>query len=111
MTLARIDQQAAVVECAAVGNVACALEARGSSRKFAAESWTVGVPALRRKVRTEQKPLPANGAVLLYSDGVSSRASLLDHGAMLLEHPLVTAHFVASTYGRSNDDLMVLVAR
>ena len=111
VTLTRVDQPAAVVECAAVGNVACALETRGTSSKFGAESWTVGVPASRRKIRTEQKAFPANGAVLLYSDGVSGRASFADRGEMLLEHPLVAAHFVASTFGRSNDDVMVLVAR
>jgi anti-sigma regulatory factor (Ser/Thr protein kinase) len=95
VTLARIDEAAAIVECAAVGNVACAIETRGSSNRFGAESWTVGVAGLHRKIRTEQKPLPAKSAVLLYSDGVSSRASLADHGSMLLEHPLVIAHFVA----------------
>ncbi|MBL8740096.1 MAG: SpoIIE family protein phosphatase [Myxococcales bacterium] len=112
VTLTRVDESAAVVECAAVGNVSCALETRGGSSKFGAESWTVGVhSALRRKVRLQRKSLPPKSAVLLYSDGVSSRASLADHGGMLLEHPLVAAHFVASTYGRTNDDVLVLVAR
>ncbi len=111
VTLTRIDEASAGVECAAVGNVACAIDTRGGTSKFGSESWTVGIPTTRRKIRLQHKTLPSNAAVLLYSDGVSSRASLVDHGGMLLEHPLVVAHFVASTYGRPNDDLLVLVAR
>jgi len=111
VTVALVHEHQARVDCAAVGNVMCAIERRDRSSKFGSEQWTLGVPAMRRKVRVEQQSFPANSLLLLQSDGVSARATLSAHPDLFVDHPLIVAHFIATTFGRGNDDVTVAVVR
>lgn len=111
LSLIKIDEAFGKSEGAAVGNVSAFVRQRdGSTKHLAGSSWTVGgKPRTTRAVRPESVPLGPDSAIILFSDGVSGSA-VLEPG-LLLEHPLAAAYAIASTFGRTTDDVTVLVAK
>ncbi|MBK8937308.1 MAG: SpoIIE family protein phosphatase [Polyangiaceae bacterium] len=110
LTVLRVDEATREVECAAVGNVVALLADPSSTQHFGGSSWTVGgKSATPKPVRPERAPGSAGAALVIFSDGCSRSAVPEPSG--LREHPLAIAHAIAKRYGRSNDDVTVLVAR
>ena len=50
--------------------------------------------------------------LIVYTDGIRSRASIVDDLMLQREHPIVIAHQLVERFGRDeDDDVLVLVAR
>ena len=63
------------------------------------------------RARTEEMPLGTHAAVILFSDGIVTRATLDDRPELLREQPIVFAQELVKNFGRDDDDVTVLVAR
>ena len=109
MALARIADDAATI--ASVGNVAAYVCGPGMSHRFVGSQFALGVPGPARNVRLDRAPIWPRDALLLYTDGLSARASLEGELDLLREHPIVVAHAMLERFGRDDDDALVLVAR
>jgi anti-sigma regulatory factor (Ser/Thr protein kinase) len=112
MAVCRIDEAAATMEAASIGNVELQVCSPRAARRFGGSSAVVGGKGNRpTKPRTESAPLAANDVVVLSTDGISSKLSIEEDLALLRDHPIVIAQRIVERFGRTNDDALVLVAR
>ncbi len=110
IVVARIDPQGEL-SLAGVGNAMAYVVGPRAASRFTGAAAVVGAPGPLRRVATERRSLTAYDALLLFSDGVSSRLSLEDDLALLHEPPVVVAQRAMERFARDNDDATVLVAR
>jgi anti-sigma regulatory factor (Ser/Thr protein kinase) len=112
MAVCRIDEAAATMEAASIGNVELQVCRPRDARRFGGTSAVVGGRGNRpAKPRSESAPLAQNDVVVLVTDGISSKLSIEQDLALLREHPVVIAQRIMERFGRTNDDALVLVAR
>ncbi len=111
MAVAYLDEDRATVEHAAAGNVTSRIVGPGRTYTLATSATTLGMRGRRRKPAVETVPLAAGGALILFTDGLSSRAGVVDDADFLRAHPVVIAERLMAEYARDNDDALVLVAR
>jgi anti-sigma regulatory factor (Ser/Thr protein kinase) len=109
MAVARIDESAGEIALASVGNITAQLVGPAGSRHFGGSSFFLGAPGGVRKLTTERRVMQPRDALVLFSDGLSSRAALSEDPALLREHPVVVAQRALERFGRLNDDATVLV--
>ncbi|HEX7603296.1 MAG TPA: hypothetical protein VF316_16875, partial [Polyangiaceae bacterium] len=83
----------------------------GTSHRFVGSQSALGVPGPVRHVRLDRTPIWPREALVLYTDGLSARASLEGELDLLREHPIIVAHAMLERFGRDDDDALVLVAR
>jgi serine/threonine protein phosphatase PrpC len=112
MAVARLDEDLGTVEHAAIGNITTRIEGFAGVRVMSGTAATLGRrgPA-RPKPAVETVPLVAHEALIMLSDGLTTRVSLADHLDLLREHPIVIAQHILETFVRATDDALVLVAR
>ena len=96
---------------AAVGNITVQLVQPHSERRFGASSFVVGSPQRGWRSRVEESAIEAGEMLILFTDGIESRASIEEDLALLREHPITIAHQLALRFARDNDDVLVLVAK
>jgi len=109
MSIARIDEAHGSLALACVGNVSVQLVGPDGSKSFGGSSFVLGAPGGVHRTSVEHRTIRPSQALLLLSDGVTSRADLEGDLALLREHPVVVAQRVVERFGRDNDDVMVLV--
>lgn len=103
------------VDYVGVGNIACrvAAGARGASvaldKQLVSHNGTVGHSM--RKAEAFRAPLPAGAAVILHSDGLSSRFSLSDFPGLLEQPVALIAGVLFHCFGRHTDDATIVVLR
>lgn len=110
-TLARLDPASARLCLAGVGNVTAAIYQPGGARRFAGMASVLGGRARPRRAREEHIDLPAHGILILFSDGLVSRADLADEPETLRRHPIVVAQRMLERFSRGDDDALVMVVR
>jgi anti-sigma regulatory factor (Ser/Thr protein kinase) len=107
IAIAQID--GTTVRFAGLGNVAAWVIADDS------RSGMVSVPGIAghhaRKLRQFEYPLPPHGAVVLHSDGLSSRWDSRELPGLASADPLVTAAALLAEAGTRRDDASVLVLK
>jgi serine/threonine protein phosphatase PrpC len=111
MATARIHEPSGELESASVGNASVRLCGPQLNRRFAGRSHVLGTPGSVRKPLTEQERIGSRDVLVLFSDGLSSRAALESDLDLLREHPIVIAEQLVERFARDNDDVLVLVAR
>lgn len=111
MAAARVHEKAGQVDVAAVGNITVEVRGPRQAQRFGGSSFTLGVRGRLPRVWSESATLTPWDAVVLFSDGVSSRADLGVDTSLLLEHPVVMAHQILLRFAVEHDDVVVLVAR
>ena len=111
MACVRVDEAAGELESANVGNVSVRLCGPQLHKHFSGRSFVLGSPGNLRSPLMERAALGPRDALILFSDGVTSRMNLENELDLLREHPLVIAHQFVERFGRGNDDMLVLVAR
>jgi anti-sigma regulatory factor (Ser/Thr protein kinase) len=111
MAAARLDRPARELTHASAGNISTHLYRPRFTRRFLASSWVLGArggPA--RRINVERESLEPRPLLVMFSDGISSRADLSEDLELLRQPPLVIAHQVLARFGRTTDDALVLVA-
>jgi anti-sigma regulatory factor (Ser/Thr protein kinase) len=96
---------------AAAGNVTGHVVGRGSSRRFGGSSWVLGQTGRVPSPTREEGVVAAAEAVILFSDGLSSKLGFEAIDDLLREPPLVIAHALLERYQRVHDDALIVVAR
>lgn len=109
MAAARVEEPDGQVVVSSVGNIGVHVVEPGRSRRFAGSSFVLGAPGGARRVMTERSTLDRHAVLVLFSDGVSSRAELDRDVSLLHEHPVVIAQRIVERHARDNDDATVLV--
>jgi anti-sigma regulatory factor (Ser/Thr protein kinase) len=119
MAAARLTEAPRAVALACVGNIVAMLvgprSAAGAGRgagagRFGGSSSVLGSPGTPRRILLERREMETSDALVLCSDGISSRVDLSGDPALLREHPVVVAQRIVERFARDNDDVLVLVA-
>ena len=109
VAVAQLNFATRVVQYCGVGNIAGSLQTAHDSRSLFTHNGTVGVAAT--KVREVQHPLPANGLLIMHSDGLQSRWRLSKYPGLHARHPAIVAAVLARDFTRGRDDVTVLAIR
>jgi anti-sigma regulatory factor (Ser/Thr protein kinase) len=110
MAITRIAEPDGACASASVGNVSVYV-AGTDAKRFGGASFVLGSPGALRPPHVDRTVLAPRSALLLYSDGITSRAQLDGRADLLREHPIVIAQTVVREFARDDDDVLVLVAR
>jgi len=81
------------------------------ARRFTGSAGVVGAPGPLRRIATEEIALSPYDALILHTDGVSSRATVENDRELLGQMPVVMAASMLGRYGQDSDDALLLVAR
>jgi anti-sigma regulatory factor (Ser/Thr protein kinase) len=111
MSAARVDDDAGHVEHAGAGNVTTRIDGFDRSKRFGASAATLGARGTKLRVVAETAAFERGDALVMFTDGLASRASLTETRHLLHEHPIVIAQRLMETFGRATDDALVLVVR
>jgi anti-sigma regulatory factor (Ser/Thr protein kinase) len=109
MAVAEIDRGTGVLRYAGVGNIAGVVLGGLKDRGLASHNGTVGQHLPRAQVFEHE--WPADGALIMSSDGIVSRWSLDDYVGIRAKHPSLVAGLVYRDFSRKRDDTTVVVAR
>jgi len=110
MTAARVEGDGTVT-LMGVGNVAASLIGPKVERRFTGSAAVLGAPGPLKRIATERMTLTPYDVLALFTDGVTSRASLGDEPGALSAMPVEIAQRIIERFGRASDDALVLVAR
>jgi anti-sigma regulatory factor (Ser/Thr protein kinase) len=112
MAVARVGEPGGAAAAACVGNVSVHVYGLGSARRFSGPSFVLGAAGRTPRVRVEEDTLDQHAAIVLFTDGLTTKADIEgEHDLLLRQHPIAIAHQLVERFGRSNDDVLVLVAR
>jgi hypothetical protein len=79
---------------------------------FSAVAGVLGAADQRnRKYVVEREPLQDHDVIVMFSDGLTTRVDISEELRLLRRHPIVIAAYLLERFSRTNDDVMVLVAR
>jgi anti-sigma regulatory factor (Ser/Thr protein kinase) len=111
MAAAYFDRKAREITHAAAGNISSHLYRAKASSRFVSVSRVLGARAAQvPRLIVQSESLDPRPLLVMFSDGVSSRADLTEDLELLRQPPLVIAHQVLVRHGRTTDDALVLVA-
>ena len=112
MSVARLDEASGHLGFAGVGNVSTRrYRADGTSRSFSGPGFVLGLhQGHTPRVLGEHESLDPRDVLVMFSDGLSSRARVPDDRALLRQHPIFLAQRLFEHFARDNDDATVLVA-
>lgn len=111
MSIAR-SRPAGYVDCASAGEVYTQLYTREGSHFVPSTPCVLGdVSAGKRTIRIETHASGQGSILVMFTDGLRSRASLNSQPMLLRQRPVVLAQHLLDSYSRANDDALVLVAR
>jgi anti-sigma regulatory factor (Ser/Thr protein kinase) len=100
---------AGTLRFAGVGNVAAAVHAGGASRSLASHNGTVGHAT--RTVQEFAYDWPAGAALVVHTDGLTSRWRLDSYPGVLRHDPALLAGVLFRDAARGRDDATVVVVR
>jgi anti-sigma regulatory factor (Ser/Thr protein kinase) len=99
------------LDVASVGNITIELVQPRSARRCGASSFVVGSQQRGWRQHVESSPIEDGEVLVMFTDGIASRASISEEVSLLREHPIAIAYQLAARFGREDDDVLVLVAR
>lgn len=111
MSVARFERNAGELDCVCVGDVGMQIVAFRESRRLSCKGGYIGTADSNYRVKTERLSVRAGELVLAYSDGLKTGTDISQEAALLREHPLIIADHLLTHYGRSSDDVMIIVVR
>lgn len=108
VAVADIVPAAGRTRLAGLGNISVRLGARGSLHGLATKAGTAGMGL--HTARTSVHDWPADGMLVMHSDGLTSHWDLDDYPGLWRRHPTLVAGVLARDFTRGRDDVCVLVA-
>jgi anti-sigma regulatory factor (Ser/Thr protein kinase) len=109
MSVALVDHDRKICTYAGVGNVTGVLVAGTSSRTMVSQNGTLGA-VLPRTIQEYTYPIEPNTLLLMFSDGLNTRAELGSYAGVQHRHPMVMAGLLYRDFTRRRDDATVMVA-
>jgi anti-sigma regulatory factor (Ser/Thr protein kinase) len=107
--VAEVSLTERVVKFAGVGNIGAAVVANDGVRQAVSHNGTLGRDT--PMVREYTYSWPAQGLLVMHSDGLISHWSLDRYPGLRMRHPAVIAGVLYRDYNRGRDDVTVLVGR
>ncbi len=111
MAVARIAEPSDTMQAGAIGNVSLHAYGPGARYHLTGPSFVVGARGRQPRIALEDHALSMRDALILFSDGIFTRADIGGELDLLREHPIIIAHQFVERFARDNDDALVLVAR
>ncbi len=111
LTVIEIDERERRLRISGGGNVMTHVVGPGGTRILSTPSIVLGKPQKHPAFVVEELDLDPHDAVVMFTDGISARARLDVREGVFHSHPLGIADHMLRTFGRSNDDALVVVAR
>jgi anti-sigma regulatory factor (Ser/Thr protein kinase) len=109
MSVAIVDHERLVVTYAGVGNISAVLITSTSSRSLVSQNGTLGA-VLPRVPQEYTYPIEQNTTLLMFSDGLVTKASPVGYLGLLNRHPAVAAGILYRDFSRKRDDATVMLA-
>jgi anti-sigma regulatory factor (Ser/Thr protein kinase) len=111
MAAARVNAKNRTLKFVGVGNIAGHLRAREGKggRGLVSHNGIVGTAV--RKIQEFEYDCPADGLLVLHSDGLQSRWNLEPYAGLPSRHPAVIAAVLYRDFTRGRDDVTVAVVR
>jgi hypothetical protein len=104
--------RAAELEVAGAGNVQAVLVDRRGGRRFGGSAFTLGSAVSRPPAfHVDRVPFARGDALVVYTDGITTRADVGAEAGAFGEHPIAIAHRIATAHARGGDDVTVAVVR
>lgn len=110
MSVAIVDSEQKILTYAGVGNIGASLTTGATERSLISQNGTLGA-ILPRVVQEYTYPVERNALLLMFSDGLASRASVTAYTGIQGRHPALIAGVLYRDFARKRDDVTVLVAR
>ena len=104
-----LDRMRRVATFCGVGNVDGRIVANGGGRHMIPQNGIVG-HTMPRALPTEVS-WPADGRLVMHSDGISSRWRMESYPGLLVRHPALLAGVLFRDFARARDDATVIVLR
>jgi anti-sigma regulatory factor (Ser/Thr protein kinase) len=109
VAVAELDEAAATLKFAGVGNISCTVADGSGTRSLASMNGTAG--AEMGRVHEFTAPFSADATLVLFSDGVQTRWRLDDYPGLRPHHPALIAAVILRDHLRGRDDATILIGR
>lgn len=109
IAVAEIVASQRTLRFAGIGNISGAITSGDETRNLASYNGTVGVAL--RKVHELEYPWPDGACLLMYSDGITTRARVDAYPGLATRHPALVAGVIFRDFYRGRDDATVLAVR
>jgi len=109
LAVAQIDSAQKVVRYVGVGNISAATLVDAEVRRMVSHNGTAG--HLAPRIREFTYPYRPGMAVLMHSDGLSSRWDLAHYPGLAASHPSLVAGVLYRDHRRGRDDASIVVMR
>ncbi len=111
VAVCRLWPERRVVRYAIVGNVSGRVVSATAERGLVSTSGTVGLQSTPPKTMVAECPLPPDAALVLWTDGLSSRFDLARQAELRRRDPALLAATLHRDHRRERDDATVVVVR
>ena len=109
MSIAIVDHERMIATYAGVGNVSANLVTGDTSRSLVGQNGTVGA-VLPRVPQEYTYPVSKNTALVLFSDGLASKANPIGYPGLQNRHPALIAGVIFRDFRRRRDDASIMIA-
>lgn len=107
MSIAAVNHERQTVTYVGVGNVSATLITGTAARNLPSQNGTLGL-VLPRVPQEYTYPFEQNTSLLMYSDGLSTKANLGSYPGLQSRHPALIAGILYRDFGRKRDDATAL---
>lgn len=108
MSVAIVDHERRVVTYAGVGNVSASLLNGASSRNLVSQNGTLGA-VLPRVPQEYAYPIGPDTVLLMFSDGLTTKASPVGYPGLQSRHPALIAGVLFRDFSRRRDDATIMI--
>lgn len=109
MSLALIDRDRSTLTYSGIGNISAMITGAGTSRSLISQNGTLGA-VVPRTIQEYTYPIQGNSILTMFSDGLSSKASLTGYQGIHNRHAALLAGLLYRDFSRKRDDATVMVA-
>jgi anti-sigma regulatory factor (Ser/Thr protein kinase) len=111
VTLCQLDHRAAELRYLSIGNVSGRVIGPAETRGLVNYSGTLGLQLEPPRAKVVTAAWPAGAALVLWTDGLSTRVHLTGDDPLLTHDPAVVAAALHRDHARNRDDATVVVVR
>jgi anti-sigma regulatory factor (Ser/Thr protein kinase) len=109
IAVCRLDPGRDELRCLSVGNISARLLHAGAQHGITSFNGTLGLREAPPRVKILTYPWPPGAALVLWSDGLTSRIDLAADARLLAHDPAVVAAVLHRDHARDRDDATVVV--
>ena len=110
MSIAIVDHARKVLTYAGIGNIGAVITNGTVSRTLISQNGTLGA-VMPRAPQEYTYPVESNSLLMMFSDGLASKAGISNYTGIQGRHPAVIAGLLYRDFSRRRDDATVMVAR